>query len=658
MPPRTRFLALALFLAACTHHRPPGGTLAVTVLDAADRSPIPGAIATLSRPRDDVRETSVQTDAHGVARFPVPPGAGYRLRVLMPDYADYDSGPEIRVRSGAPLTLQVPMLPVLQEVVRVTGRTEAAELQGSMGTEFIQELPVPGRFYQNVLTLAPGADDSRDLKANVSARLAAPDSIEEIEVVTAGAGVDYGGAQGGFANIVSRPSEPPQEAPTSEPGFALAAEQATSTFGVDVDRASYALARRYLLEWGKRPPGNAIRLEEMVNYFPYAYPDPPGRAAMAVYVDDAAAPWAPEHRLVRIGLQARRRDSKKLPPSTLVFLVDVSGSMDEPDRLPLVRAALAALTEELRPKDRVALVTYADGAEVALPATSGDRKAEILDALDDLAAAGGTAGARGLELAYQVAEASRRKKDNTRVILATDGDFNVGPTSDGELVALIESYRSRRIALSVLGVGSGEDLKDHRMEIIADRGDGNYAYADTLLEARRALVEEMGGTLTTVARDVKVQVTFDPAQVQAWRLLGYENRGLANEAFEKDAEDAGDMGAGHTVTAFYEVVPETTGRRTAASPDWMTVEVRWQPPEGGPSELIQLPVVLGKDTSSPDFQFASAVAEFALLLRASPHRGTASIDTALERAREALGKDEDGRRAELVALMEAYRTAR
>ncbi len=644
MPPRTRFLALALFLAACTHYRPPAGTLAVTVLDAADRSPIPGAIATLSHPRDDVRETSVQTDAHGVARFPVPPGAGYRLRVLMPDYADYDSGPEIRIESGAPLALRVPMLPVLQEVVRVTGRTEAADLQESMGTEFIQELPVPGRFYQNVLTLAPGADEwdgdgnpnvlgarERDFKANVS-------GVSNQDPLT-----------GGFANIVSRPSEPE---------FALAAEQATSTFGVDVDRASYALARRYLLEWGRRPPGNAIRLEEMVNYFPYAYPDPPRRAAMAVYVDDAAAPWAPEHRLVRIGLQARRRDSKKLPPSTLVFLVDVSGSMDAPDRLPLVRAALAALTEELRPQDRVALVTYADGAEVALPATAGDRKAEILDALDDLAAAGGTAGARGLELAYQVAEASRRRNDNTRVILATDGDFNVGPTSDGELVALIESYRSRRIALSVLGVGSGEDLKDHRMEIIADRGDGNYAYADTLLEARRALVEEMGGTLTTVARDVKVQVTFDPAQVQAWRLLGYENRGLAKEAFEKDAEDAGDMGAGHTVTAFYEVVPEAAGMRTAASPNWMTVEVRWQPPQGGPSELTQVPVALGKDTSSPDFQFASAVAEFALLLRASPHRGTASIDTALERAREALGKDEDGRRAELVALMEAYRTAR
>jgi Ca-activated chloride channel family protein len=514
MPPRTRFLALALFLAACTHHRPPAGTLAVTVLDAADKSPLAGAIVTLSHAQGDVTETSVQTDANGLARFPVPAGAGYRLQVLMRDYAVYDSGAEIRVGSGAPLTLQVPMLPVLKEVVRVTGRTEAVDLQESyqttFGSEFIEDLPVPGRFYQNVLTLAPGTDDSRDFKANVS-------GVSNADPVS-----------GGFPDIVSR---------SSEPGFALAAEQATSTFGVDVDRASYALARRYLLEWGKRPPADAIRLEEMVNYFPYRYPDPPGRAAMAVYVDDGAAPWAPEHRLVRIGLQARRRDREKLPPSTLVFLVDVSGSMDEPDRLPLVRAALAALTEELRPQDRVALVTYADGAEVALPATAGDRKAEILDALDDLAAAGGTAGARGLELAYQVAEASRGRNDNTRVILATDGDFNVGPTSDGELVALIESYRSRRIALSVLGVGSGEDLKDHRMEIIADRGDGNYAYADTLLEARRALVEEMGATLTTVARDVKVQVTFDPAQVQAWRLLGYENRGLAKEAFEKDAED-------------------------------------------------------------------------------------------------------------------------
>jgi len=676
----------------------PGGTggLEVQVLDGADKSSIPGAIVTLSHALGYVKEISLQTDSAGTVRFPVlPPGQGYRIRVVMSDYADYDSGNEVRVKDGASLVFQVPLLPTLREVVRVAGKTEMVDLAETGGTTalggFIQDLPAPGRFYQKVLALAPGADDAdgkgnpnvmgareREFKANVSgvsnadpltggfAHPVAPDSIEEVEVVTSGAGVDYGGAQGGFANIVTVSSEashegPPEEssfAPSSEPGFALAAEQPTSTFGVDVDRASYALARRYLLEWGKRPPRDAVRLEEMVNYFAYGYPDPPRLAAMAVYVDDAAAPWALEHRLVRIGLQARRRDVKKLPPSTLVFLVDVSGSMEAPDRLPLVKAALAALTEELRPEDRVAVVTYANTAQVVLSPTSGDRKAEILDVLDDLDARGGTAGASGLDLAYQVAAKSRRPKDNARVILATDGDFNVGPSSDGEIVALIDGYRSQRIALSVLGVGSGEEFEDHRMEIIADRGDGNYAYADTVLEARRALVEEMGGTLTTVARDVKIQVTFDPSHVQAWRLLGYENRGLAREAFEKDAEDAGDMGAGHAVTAFYEVTPATAGGETITSPNWMTVEVRWQPAQGGPSELIQVPAELGQDTSSPDFRFASAVAEFALLLRESPHKGAASIDTALERARATLGKDEDGRRAELVALMEAYRTAR
>ncbi|HET9300587.1 MAG TPA: VWA domain-containing protein, partial [Candidatus Polarisedimenticolaceae bacterium] len=484
-----------------------------------------------------------------------------------------------------------------------------------------------------------------------------------IEVVTSGAGVDYG-AQGGFANIVRR-QDVAEEGPPSaasfatltEPGFARTADQDVSTFGVDVDRASYAMARRYLLEFGRRPPRNAVRLEEMVNYFHYDYPNPAGRAVMAVYVDDAPAPWAPEHRLVRIGLQARRQDTQQLPPSTLVFLVDVSGSMDAPDRLPLVRAALASLVEELRPQDRVALVAYADTSWIVLPATAGDRKAQILDALHGLEPGGGTAGASGLELAYQVAEQSRRPKDNARVVLATDGDFNVGPSSDEELARLIERYRAQRIALSVLGVGSGEDLKDARMEIIADRGDGNYAYADTLLEARRGLVQEMGGTLTTVARDVKVQVTFNPEHVAAWRLLGYENRALARKDFEDDAKDAGDMGAGHTVTALYEVSPGTSEEASPETPEWMTVEVRWQPPQGGPSELIQLPAVLGKDSSSPDFRFASAVAEFALLLRDSPFKGAASLEAALDRARAVVGMDAEGPRAELIALMEAYRTA-
>ncbi|HEX5044846.1 MAG TPA: von Willebrand factor type A domain-containing protein, partial [Candidatus Polarisedimenticolaceae bacterium] len=478
-------------------------------------------------------------------------------------------------------------------------------------------------------------------------------------------------ASGGFAATVAGVSNqdpraggpdegPPGEAsfaPLAEPGFVHTADQATSTFGVDVDRASYALTRRYLLEWKKRPPKNAVRLEELVNYFSYAYPEPPGGAAMAVSVDDAPAPWAPEHRLVRIGLQARRGETARLPASTLVFLVDVSGSMEAPDRLPLVKQALAFLAEELRPEDRLALVAYADRAWVVLPATAGDRKAEILDALDALEPGGGTAGASGLELAYQVAERARRPKDNARVVLATDGDFNVGASSPEELVSLIERHRARRIALSVLGVGSGADLQDARMEIIADRGDGNYAYADTVREARRALVEEMGGTLTTVARDVKIQVTFNPAQVQAWRLLGYENRALAREDFEDDSKDAGEMGAGHAVTALYEITPEVPGEPSVAVPEWMTVEVRWQPPQGGPSELLQVPAVLGKDTSSPDFRFASAVAEFALLLRDSPYKGQASLEAAIDRARAIVGDEPEGPRAELIALMEAYRTA-
>ncbi len=479
----------------------------------------------------------------------------------------------------------------------------------------------------------------------------------------------------GLAMAPPPPGNTESYALIEEQPFLAANSNPLSTFAVDVDRASYAVVRRHLLS-GELPPKDAVRLEEMVNYFPYAYVDPEGTDPVGFRLESAAAPWAPDHRLVRVTLQARRADPQDLPPSTLIFLVDVSGSMNEPDKLPLLKAALRLLVDQLRSEDQVAMVVYAGSSGLVLRPTPGNDKARILDALDRLEAGGSTAGGAGLQLAYATAEQARRTGDNVRVVLATDGDFNVGPSSDAEMVRLIEDWRGKGIALSVLGFGRG-NLKDSKMEALADHGDGNYAYVDSLLEARKALVEEVGGTLATVAKDVKVQVEFNPAQVQAWRLLGYENRRLLAEDFADDAKDAGDMGAGHVVTAFYEVVPagvppppglraapalvyqeQRPSQNAAASGEWMTVRIRWQPPEGGTSRLLEAALVPAETAPSEDFQFASSVAEFGLLLRDSPYRGTASASQVLERARAAKGDDPAGYRSEFIQLVEAWQALR
>ena len=344
--------------------------------------------------------------------------------------------------------------------------------------------------------------------------------------------------------------------------FLDARSHALSTFSIDVDRASYSNVRRFLAQ-GQLPPKDAVRIEELVNYFPYEYRAPRGREPFAVHTEVAPAPWNRAHRLVRVGLQGRVVDAERLPPSNFVFLVDVSGSMQSPDKLPLVRQSLLLLVDELRPEDRVAIVVYAGAAGLVLPSTPGSRKARIREAIDALQAGGSTAGGAGIRLAYDVAREHHVRGGNNRVILATDGDFNVGPSSDAELVRLIEQKREQGTFLTVLGYGTG-NLKDSKMEQLADKGNGNYAYVDGLLEARKVLVREMGGTLHTIAKDVKVQVEFNPARVQSYRLIGYENRALRNEDFADDRKDAGELGAGHSVTALYEVVP--VGAPRAARP--------------------------------------------------------------------------------------------
>ncbi|HYC88317.1 MAG TPA: VWA domain-containing protein [Thermoanaerobaculia bacterium] len=424
-----------------------------------------------------------------------------------------------------------------------------------------------------------------------------------------------------------------EENPFLRPG-----DNPLSTFSIDVDRASYANVRRFLRD-GVRPPRDAVRIEEMVNYFTYDYPEPAAGEPVSITTELAACPWNAKNRLLLIGLQTSRIETADLPPNNLVFLVDTSGSMQSPDKLPLVKNALRLLVDQLRPEDTVSIVAYAGNAGLVLKPTRGSERGAILEALESFEAGGSTAGAEGIVLAYQVAKDHFLRNGNNRVILATDGDFNVGVTSDGELERLIEEKRRDGIFLTVLGFGSG-NLKDSKMELLADKGNGNYAYIDTIAEARKSLVQELGATLLTVAKDVKIQVELNPATVGAYRLIGYENRLLRAEDFNDDVKDAGELGAGHSVTALYEIVPpggdvpngsvdplKYQTRAAAASADLATVKLRYKAPDGDASRLMTRTVPDTPGAPSENFRLASSVAQLGMLLRDSPHKGQASFET-------------------------------
>lgn len=455
--------------------------------------------------------------------------------------------------------------------------------------------------------------------------------------------------------------------PINENIFHTATDQPLSTFSIDVDRASYSNVRRFLNQ-GMMPEADAVRVEEMINYFDYQYKAPEGKDPVAIYTDMAVCPWNTAHQLVRVALKSKQVDTRELPPSNLVFLIDVSGSMYGENRLPLVKRAFAVLTEQLRPEDKVAIVVYAGAAGVVLPATSGSDKKKILAALDRLEAGGSTAGGAGIQLAYTIAGELYSKNSNTRVILATDGDFNVGVSSDGELTGMIEKERERGISLSVLGFGMG-NYKDNKLELLADKGNGNYAYIDNFEEARRTFVTEFGGTLFTVAKDVKLQIEFNPQFVQSYRLVGYENRVLANEDFNNDKKDAGDMGVGHTVTALYEIIPAGTkgtavnwvdplkyqeGKVIGNKSEVLTVKLRYKQPDANKSLLMEkvLPYSNQEITAAPeDFRMAAAVAAFGQLLRNSAFKGTATYDQVLSWAGNSRGTDTEGYRAEFIQLV-------
>ncbi|MEP7326966.1 MAG: VWA domain-containing protein [Gemmatimonadota bacterium] len=448
-----------------------------------------------------------------------------------------------------------------------------------------------------------------------------------------------------------------------------------STFSIDVDAASYSNIRRFLTS-GQAPPADAVRIEEMINYFHYEYPEPEGPHPFSVVTEMADAPWNARHKLILIGLQGRHIQRENLPPSNLVFLLDVSGSMDEPDKLPLLKSAFRLLVQQLRPQDRVAIVVYAGAAGLVLPSTPGSERDSILAALDCLQAGGSTAGGAGIQLAYRVAKENLIPGGNNRVILATDGDFNVGVSSDAELIRMIEEKRTEGAFLTVLGFGTG-NLQDARMEQLADKGNGNYAYVDNINEARKVFVHELGGTLVTIAKDVKLQVEFNPAQVAAYRLIGYENRVLQSEDFNDDTKDAGELGAGHSVTALYEIVPAgqeldvTVGgidslkyqalpapQSGAQSAELLTVKLRYKRPNEDSSRLLSQVLNARHEQGGANLGWASAVAGFGMVLRGSEYRGSADANLVLRLAREWRGDDEQGYRAEFVSLVEKYRDLR
>ncbi len=455
--------------------------------------------------------------------------------------------------------------------------------------------------------------------------------------------------------------------------FLAVTDKPLSTFSIDVDTASYANVRRFL-ERGSVPPAGAVRLEEMINYFSYDYSPPTDDAPFATHVEVAGCPWAAEHRLVRIGLKGKQVPVDERPAINLVFLLDVSGSMNSPNKLPLVKDALGMLAEQLGENDRVAIVVYAGASGQVLPSTSGADRQAIREALGRLSAGGSTNGGAGIQLAYETAREGFIEGGVNRVVLATDGDFNVGMTDQSELVRTIQDEAKTGVFLTVLGFGMG-NYKDSTLEKLADEGNGNYAYIDDRAEARKVLVEQAEGTLLTIAKDVKIQVEFNPAQVGHYRLIGYENRLLADRDFNDDTKDAGEIGAGHTVTALYEVVPvgvelDTPGvdplkyQRTlelsdaAGDGELLTLKLRYKQPDGDTSQLLTFPVMdggRGYDQASTDFKFAASVAAWGMVLRDSPHRGSATFDGILELAGEGAVRDPHGYRAEFLDLVRRSR---
>jgi Ca-activated chloride channel family protein len=606
------------------------------------------------------------------------------LKYLFLFMAAFISGSAVAQRDITGVVTDEARMPISGALVKVKG-TKTVTATNSKG---YFKIAAPAHDVILAITAVGYADQQVRVKKDqktVTVKMVAAVISEDLEVEAAGTAVveappppaqamgisrkDMSASKSRVMNYAYAPQQPHNTedySPITENIFHNVKDQPLSTFSIDVDRASYANVRRYLNQ-GQLPPADAVRVEEMINYFDYQYKAPTGTDPVAIYADMATCPWDAGHQLVRVALKGRQVANEKLPPSNLTFLIDVSGSMWSDNKLPLAKQALKALVQQLRPADRVAIVVYAGAAGVVLPSTPGSEKTTILDALEKLQAGGSTAGGEGIKLAYSTAAANLLEDGNNRVILLTDGDFNVGASSDGELEQLITKERSKGIFLSVLGFGMG-NYKDNKLEILADKGNGNYAYIDNYEEARRTFVTEFGGTLFTIAKDVKLQLEFNPAYVQSYRLIGYENRMLQNEDFNNDKKDAGEMGAGHTVTALYEIVPvggKSVGsvdplkyQQGTANPNYsgeaLTVKLRYKAPKSETSQLMTqvLPWKINDLKKAPeDFRMATAVAAFGLLLRNSDHKGDATYEQVLSLARDARGTDQEGYRAEFIQMV-------
>jgi len=540
---------------------------------------------------------------------------------------------------------------------QIKGATPASSYSSDLGLGFgtvaegergVSNQPARESYYVGALKLSPDADGVDKLE-----RFRASPPRPDV------APLDHEHNTEAYARINDNP-------------FHAVADQPLSTFSVDVDTASYSNMRRFLTS-GMLPPPDAVRIEELVNYFDYHYEGPTGEHPFATHMEVTACPWNAEHRLVRIGLQGREMPAAERPAANLVFLLDVSGSMDAPNKMPLMKQSLRMLVERLTERDRVAIVVYAGASGLVLPSTTANNQDTILSAIEQLQPGGSTNGASGIQLAYETAVQHLDKEGINRVILCTDGDFNVGVTNEGELTRLIEEKAKTGVFLSVMGFGMG-NFKDSMLEKLADCGNGNYGYIDTQNEARKLFGEQLEGTLATIAKDVKIQVEFNPTHVGGYRLLGYENRKLAAEDFNNDQKDAGEIGAGHTVTALYEIVPvgkpiqpgvdplkyqpTRPAPDAAASDELLTLKLRYKLPQADTSKLIEQPLKddgRGFAQASKDTQFAAAVALFGMLLRHSEHVGAGNYGAVLEIAESASGDDVTGYRREFVELVKKAR---
>jgi Ca-activated chloride channel family protein len=625
-----------------------------TVTGSDDKAPIVGATIQLKGTK-----FGTQTDVTGHYQIKAETG-----QVLIVTYIGYITQ-ELTI--GKSNTVDVALTPSnnsLNEVV-VTGYAPAQkkkDISGSVST-----------VNASSVTRAPASSSDKSLQGIVAGVAVMPQGTPGASSKIAIRGIASNNTYGYMAPAM--PVNDESYKGITDNTFNDAKTTPLSTFSVDVDAASYSNFRRFINS-GQMPPPDAVRIEEMINYFKYNLTGPTNNEPVAIHTELSSAPWNTKHRLLRIALKAKTIPTDNLPPSNLVFLIDVSGSMNALNKLPLVKSSLKMLADQLRPQDRLAIVVYAGNAGLVLPSTPGDKKTTIYNAIDNLSAGGSTAGGAGIKLAYKIAAENLMKKGNNRIILATDGDFNVGASSDDDMEKLIEKERESGIFLSVLGYGMG-NYKDSKMETLADKGNGNYAYIDNITEARKTLSSEFGGTLFTVAKDVKLQVEFNPAKVQAYRLLGYENRVLAKEDFNNDKKDAGDMGSGHNVTAFYEIIPvgvkddfsgsvdplkyqkpKAPAPLMATSNEMLTIKFRYKEPASNKSKLSQATVKdapIDFEKASSDFRFAAAVAETGMVLRDSHFKQGSTFAQAISIAKAARGEDAEGYRAEFIRLAESAR---